>query len=72
MEKNPSLSPAGYFPIEADNILITAASAAHIDSEPLDFWLSVERGMRKRSAASVWFQPVRSSISMIMRPRSHP
>src|SRR5213082_454444 len=33
----------------------------------LIFWLRVESGILKRSAASVWLQPLRSSISRIMR-----
>src|SRR3974377_105168 len=33
----------------------------------LIFWLRVESGTRNWSAASVWFQPLFSSMSVIMR-----
>ena len=61
------LAPAHYLPIPVESTSSVRPRRRTSIPRRLIFWFSVERGIRKRSAASVWFQPDRSSMSTMMR-----
>ena len=56
-----------YLPSVAENVSSPRPRRRTSIPSRLIFWFSVDSGIMNRSAASVWFHAVRSSISMMMR-----